>query len=278
LEEATALSYEGDKLVKVDVERAIRIYRDAAALYPWSTSILWKLTHALERTEDWKSTTEVLERAAELKPTYAIFWSKLGYAWIQRADMGERSAYERAIGPLKQCIKNEPGIAECHHLLGRAYEWTGDHRSALDAYMLAVQHEPKRSRFYADLGALYFTLHFQEEAKAVLEEGVRVAIQSAGNTSGHLDIHLMLATIARDQDDRAAFRRALGAAETFVDDRRPLTAFEVGAAYAMAERPNKERAIPLLNRFVMLVCRGARAAQFQEQCEQSSTFLQRFGQ
>ena len=158
--------------------------------------------------------------------------------------------------------------------MGRAYEWTGDDHAALVAYTLAVELDPLQSRFYTSLAELYLIHRLPAQAEAVLREGVRLVPSGDTNVYWVHRMHVLLAWIASGKGDRAAQLSALGNAEKYMGERYPALAFSLGSAYATMSPPAKEPAIRLLMRFYKIGCRGAAAAKFTEECEQTASLLE----
>jgi hypothetical protein len=77
--------------------------------------------------------------------------------------------------------------------------------------------------------------------------------------------------------DKAAQLAAVEKAEKFAGEKHPEFAFNLGSTYATMDPPQKEKAVRLLNQFTKRVCRGAKGKQFQEQCEEASSLLQKLG-
>jgi tetratricopeptide (TPR) repeat protein len=275
--EAINLANEGDQSVKVNVEGAIQKYEQAIQLAPTNHRILWKLAVAYEKKEDWDKLASTLARAVQVAPEFATYWYKRGNALINQAEAGNPDAYEQAKEPLKKCIEKDPNIAECYHLLGEAYLWTDDEQSALDNYSKAIQHDPTVSFFYPPLADLYLTLRQVNEAEQVLKEGTRLVPPSEKNNPKIYSMYVLLATVSQMKRDKAGQLAAMERAEQFAGDGHPEFAFNLGSTYAIMDPPQKEKAVRLLEQFTKKVCRGAAATKFKEQCETSSSLVQKLG-
>jgi tetratricopeptide (TPR) repeat protein len=273
---ATALSNEGDRVVKVDVDSAIRNYTRAAALYPAEHRILWKLALAYERKEDWPRMIATLTRAVELAPQFAHYWFKLGYAWMSLAEHGDRSAFERAKEPLQRCIAADPNVARCHFSLGEAYWWTNDDHSALIEYSKAIQHDPEVGYFYPPLADIYLSLRLDQQAEGVLSEGTRLVENNWKNKVALYTMHAQLSLLRRFKGDQRGMRRALQQAQEYVDDTHPEFLFALGSTYATLVPPDKERALRLLNQFAKIACPGT-GAESKQQCAMVQSFVYKLG-
>jgi tetratricopeptide (TPR) repeat protein len=186
-------------------------------------------------------------------------------------------AFERAKAPLKRCIETDANLAECHHFLGEALEWTGDEQSALIAYSAAIERNPENRFSYVPLAELYMNLGLYQQAKGVLQEGKRLMPVDQRTVHTHYLMHVLSASIARIEGDQNELLQALKQAEAYTGEGHPENNFTLGSAYAVMNPPQKEPAIRLLNQFIKRVCRGSGAARFKEQCEMASTLMQRLG-
>lgn len=276
--EAINLANEGDQSVKVNVEGAIQKYEQAIQLDPTNHRILWKLATAYEKKEDWDKMASTLSRAVQVAPDFAKYWYKRGEALNNQAEAGNPDAYEQSKEPLKKCIEKDPNIAECYFLLAEADLWTNDEQGAVEQYQKAIEHDPTVSFFYSPLAELYLTLRFVNEAEQVLKEGTRLVPPSEKNNPKIYGMYVLLANAAQQKRDKTAQLDALKHAEQFAGDAHPEFAFNLGSSYATMNPPQKEQAVRLLDQFTKKVCRGAQAAKFKEQCETSSSLVQKLGQ
>jgi tetratricopeptide (TPR) repeat protein len=276
--EAINLANEGDQSVKVNVEGAIQKYEQAIQLDPTNHRILWKLASAYEKKEDWDKMASTLSRSVQVAPDFGNYWYKRGVALINQAEAGNPDAYEQAKEPLKKCIEKDPNIAECYFLLGEAMLWTDDEQSAIDFYHKAIEHDPSVSYFYPPLAELYTTLRFTNEAEQVLKEGTKLVQPSEKNNPKLYGMYVLLGNVALSKKDKAGQLAAMQRAEQFAGDSHPEFAFNLGSTYATMNPPEKEKAVRLLEQFTKKVCRGAQATKFKEQCETSSSLVQKLGQ
>ncbi len=276
--EAINLANEGDQSVKVNVEGAIQKYEQAVQLDPTNHRILWKLASAYEKKEDWDKMASTLSRAVQVAPDFANYWYKRGVALNNQADAGNPDAYEQSKEPLKKCIEKDPNIAECYFLLGEAFLWTNDEQAAIENYQKAIEHDPTQSFFYSPLAELYLTLRLTNEAEQVLSQGVRLVPPNEKNNPKIYGMYVLLSNVAQAKKDKAGQLSAMEHAEQFAGEAHPEFAFNLGSTYAVMDPPQKEKAVRLLDQFTKRVCRGAAAAKFKEQCEESSALVQKLGQ
>jgi tetratricopeptide (TPR) repeat protein len=277
--EAVNLANEGDQAVKVNVEGAIQKYEQAVQLDPTNHRILWKLAVAYEKKEDWEKMASTLSRAVQLAPDFANYWYKRGNALIMQAEGGNPDAFGQAMEPLKTCIQKDPNLAECYHLLGEAYEMTGDEQSAVQFYTQAIEHDSTKAFFFGPLADLYLTYKLYNEAEKVASEGLRVVPNNQKNAPGLYNLAVLLGKAAQMKGDKQAHLAAVEKSEQFVgDDSHPDMAFNLGSTYATLDPPQKEKALRLLNQFTKRTCRSGNAAKWKEQCEQTASLIQKLGQ
>jgi hypothetical protein len=91
-------------------------------------------------------------------------------------------------------------------------------------------------------------------------------------------MYVLLANVAQMKRDKAGQLSAMERAEQFAGDAHPEFGFMLGSTYAIMDPPQKEKAVRLLDQFTKKVCRGAAAAKFKEQCEESASLVQKLGQ
>ena len=117
-----------------------------------------------------------------------------------------------------------------------------------------------------------------KEAEQVINEGTKLVQPDEKNLPKIYNMYILLANAALMRGDKAAQLAAVEKAEKYAGESHPEFSFDLGSTYATMDPPQKERAVRLLNTFTKRVCRGAGAKKFQEQCETSSSLLQKLGQ
>jgi tetratricopeptide (TPR) repeat protein len=195
-----------------------------------------------------------------------------------QAEGGNPDAYEQAKEPLKKCIEKDPNFAECYHLLGETYLWTDDEQAALQNYTKAIEHDPTKGYFYPPLAELYLNLKFYKEAEDVLKEGTRMIVANEKSSPKIYSMYVLLSQVAQVKGDKAAQLAAIEKAEQYAGDQHPEFAFDLGSTYAVMDPPQKEKALRLLNQFTKKACRTGQAVKFKEQCETTSSLIQKLGQ
>ncbi|MDE5897744.1 MAG: tetratricopeptide repeat protein [Treponemataceae bacterium] len=141
--------------------------------------------------------------------TYSEMASLLHEAAQNAADAGSKARLgEAAVRYAKEAVKNDPGSAPAHYILGK-YAMDGrDYQSALEHFTAAVNgdtSEPKNSLYYYDLGRVQYTLKKYTEAKHSFTTAAQLG---AGFAQAHYNLAL---TDLRLNDQKAAlaeFRKA----------------------------------------------------------------------
>ncbi|MFC3456237.1 tetratricopeptide repeat protein [Amycolatopsis speibonae] len=108
------------------------------------------------------------DRAIELAPEDAENHLQRGIAlsWLEK--------YEDAVKPLSRAIELDPGNEWAHTWRAMAYQRTGDYPAALADIDIAVAANPGMAFFHSTRGDILRALDRHEEARAALDEGVRV--------------------------------------------------------------------------------------------------------
>jgi tetratricopeptide (TPR) repeat protein len=277
--EAIELSNQGDQAVKVNVDGAIQKYEQAIQLDPTNHVIMYKLSKAHEKREDWDKLASTLARATQVAPEFANYYFKRGYALVKKAELdgNNKDAYEEAKEPLNACIQKDPHLAECYNLLGQAHLWTGDAQSAIDNFTKAIEHNPSVPFFYADLALTYLEFKLYKEADQVLKEGTRLIAPTDKNKDNLYTMYSMLAGAAQGLGDKAGQVVALEKAEELAGETHPEITYNLGSTYAVADPPQKEKALAKLNAFQKRACRSANATKFKDQCESAQALIQKLG-
>jgi tetratricopeptide (TPR) repeat protein len=172
---------------------------------------------------------------------------------------------------LRRCVELDANLAECHFLLGEAYEWTDEPRRALSSYYAAIEHDPRQGVFYPSLAALYLTFKLEAQAETTLSEGLRLVPAVENARESIYEIHVLLSQVAQAKGDPVAMLAAMEAAYDVGGEAHPEMAFNLGSTYAIQEPPQREKAVRLLHSFRKRACRNQ---QFREQCETAVTLLQ----
>lgn len=279
--EAIKATNHGDNLVKVNVDEAIRLYKQAAQLDPSNHLILWKLSKAQEKKEDWEGMAGTLSQAIGKAPEFASYSEKRGDALIHAAvdDKHNTDLYEQAIAPLKKCIETDPNRSDCYFLLGVAYNWTDQPQLALEFFTQAIEHDPTRAFYYVEPAELYLALRKPAEAMQLLEVGVKLVPKTEDNRENIFALNVALAKTYLASGQREKMLPLLEEARNLdaKEKKHPEVNFYLGSFYANQEPPNATKAIQFLEKFKKSGCKGQRAVTFKAQCVQADTQLQELG-
>ncbi len=269
---------DGDRSVKINVDRSIELYRESLAIDPQNHLVLWKLSWAHEKKEEWSAMEAAMVRAIEIAPSEAKYRQKLGYALIMQGQEGDRAAFERAMAPLHECVELDGTLAECHYLLGEACRALGDEPGAIESYQRAIERDPKRLDFYLPLAELYLTSQKPEQAEAILKQGTGAASPDLRSRHHFYAAHVLSALAVQARRDESALTVALDNVRLY-ETQAPLDyVFRLGSALAN-QKPtrHKSRAIELLGTFTDRACRRTGAAASDERCGAAAGLLKKFG-
>lgn len=278
---AVALSNEADATVKVNVEGAIAKYLEALQVEPDNVDVLWKLSAAYDKKEDWAGIAKALTRATALAPNVSWYHQWLGNALVRLAQDNDWQGVEAARKPLETCLKVEPKRAPCAYLLAQVEERAEHAQAAADRYLEAITSEPLKPRYYLGLALWLRVFKQSQPAEMVLTEGLRKVEPYPRHRADLAQMAVMAADLSAQRHDTQAQLAWLEKAESFIDEETsPALAFALGSLYldlpdSGAGPSSKERAQRLLNMFSKRVCRGAAANKYRVQCEQTQSLLQR---
>jgi len=271
---AASIANEADALRTTDIDAAIAKYEAAIAIAPNAHRIVYKLALAYVRKEDWTAAARAAERATKLAPTFANYAATRGIALARAATKGH-DTWEAARDALVASLALDDGDADVHLELGEALLHLDDEKGALVHFDRATRLAPDRSAGYVALADLYLRLGFTSHAERVLGEGVRLAPDD-----GKFALLMLLGQVGDRKHDGAAAlaryeeaKRACGACS----EGKAVVYFALGSAYATAVPTRKAEALANLATFSKLVCKGAAASRFAEECTQAYDLVTRLG-
>lgn len=275
--EAVNLANDGDKAKATNLEEAISKYEQATALDPSNHRILWKLALAYHKKEDWSKDATACAAAEKLAPTFATYYFEHGYALEQQAVKGPTS-WSEAEGPLKEAIAKDPNLAQAYEELAEVYLHMDREQDALQNYTKAIETKPDELQYYPPLADLLLRLGYQDQAEQVVREG----LSNGKEGDKHLfaihellgSIYEMKGNVAGEITEYEAGKKACGQCN---EPGQQIAFFNLGAAYAHANPPRKNEAIQQLQSFSKIVCRGAAAQRYADQCSQAQEIVKRLG-
>jgi tetratricopeptide (TPR) repeat protein len=275
--DSAELVNEGDSVKGANLDEAISKYDQAATLDPTNRIALWKLALAYHKKEDWAKDAVTCSKAESVAPTFANFHLEHGYALEQQAVKGPTS-WAEAKEPLQQAIAKDPNLAQAYEELAEVSLHLDDEQGALQNYTKAIEIKPDELQFYPPLADLYLRLGYQDRAEQVLRE----ALAFAKEGDKHLfAVHSFIGSIDEAKQNMAgavteyeAAKKVCGACN---EAGQQIAFFNLGVAYAEVQPPRKNEAIQQLQSFSKIVCRGAAAARYADQCSQAQEFVKRLG-
>jgi tetratricopeptide (TPR) repeat protein len=281
--EAVNLANEGDKSRATDVEGAISKYEQATNLDPTNYRILWKLATAYVKTEHWDKVASTCAKAEKIAPTHANFFYLHGVALARQAEKGPTS-WADAKTPLEEAIKIDPNVGDAnnagagHFELAEVLLRLDDEAGALREYTAAIMSKPDELTFYGPLADLYIRLGFINEAEQALKEAVSFA---KDGDHALFAIHSLLGEVydmRRDQTNATSeYEKAKKACGQCNQAGQQIAFFNLGAAYASMNPPRKSEAIAQLQSFQKMICKGAAAARYADQCAQAQQLATKLG-
>jgi tetratricopeptide (TPR) repeat protein len=275
--EAVNLANEGDKEKATNLDGAISKYEQAANLDPMNHRILYKLGLAYQKKEQWDKVASTMARAEKVAPKHANYYFLHGLANARMAAKGPTS-WSECKQPLEEAIKLDPNIADAHFELAEAMLHLDDEKAALDGYTRAIMTKPDEMSFYGPLADLYIRLNFINEAETTLKEGLSFGKEG---DKALFAIHSLLGDIYDRKRDTgkavAEYEAAKKACGPCNEAGQQIAFFNLGAAYASLSPPRKSEAMAQLQSFQKMICKGAAAARYADQCTQAQQLATKLG-
>lgn len=275
--EAVNLANEGDKSKSVNVDEAISKYEQAINLDPTNHRILWKLALAYSKKEAWDKVASTCKKAEAVAPTFANYYFQRGMAQARMAVKGP-ATWAEAKEPLEQAISKDPNLADAHFELGEVLLHLDDEQGALRSYSKAIETKPDVLSFYIPLADLYIRLGYLDQAEQVVKEGLSFGKEG---DKGLFGLHSLAGQVKEMKGDIAgsvteyeAAKKACGQCNSGGEQ---IAFFNLGAAYATVKPARKSEAIQQLQSFNKIVCKGAAAARYADQCSQSQQLATKLG-
>ncbi len=272
------LANEGDQDKKANnVDGAISKYEQACNLDPTNHKILGKLANAYQKKEQWDKVASTDARAEKVAPKHATYYAQHGHALVKQAEKGP-TGWADAKQPLEEAIKLDPNLSDAHFDLGEVKFHLDDEAGALESYTKAIMVKPDELSFYGYLADLYKNLNYIDLAETVLTQGLGFAKEG---DKALFNIHSLLGDI---YDRKRDLNKALTEYEAAKKSCGPcneagqqIAFFNLGAAYASVNPPRKSEAISNLQNFQKMICKGAAAARYADQCTQAQQLATKLG-
>jgi Tfp pilus assembly protein PilF len=281
--EAVNLANEADKARATDMDGAVSKYEQATNLDPTNYRILWKLATAYVKKEQWDKVASTCAKAEKIAPKHANFFYLHGLALARQAVKGPTS-WADAKGPLEEAIKLDPNVGDgdnsgaAHFELAEVLLHLDDEAGALREYTAAIQSKPDMLIFYGPLADLYIRLNFINEAEQSLKEALSFAKEG---DKALFNIHSLLGEVydfRKDQNNATSeYEKAKKACGQCNEAGQQIAFFNLGAAYASMSPPRKSEAMAQLQSFQKMICKGAAAARYADQCAQAQQLATKLG-
>ena len=289
--EAVNLANDGDKARGSNLDEAISKYEQATQLDPTNHRILWKLALAYHKKEAWSDDALTCAKAQKVAPTFANYFWEQGFAIKQQAGSpkGGGASWADAKAPLEAAIKLDPGLSDAYEDLGDVLYHLDDEQTALQNYTKAIEVKPDQLSYYVALAQLYYDLGRLDQAEAVAREGLNFQSEGMnatpeGKLKAHgalFNLHSFLAGVAEMKGnvptEITVFEAAKAACGTCTEPGQQIAYFNLGFAYSQATPPRKNEGIQQLQNFSKIICRGAGAARYADQCSQAQDIVKRLG-
>ncbi|OJY29098.1 MAG: hypothetical protein BGO98_42655 [Myxococcales bacterium 68-20] len=275
--EAVNLANEGDRDKAANIDGAISKYEQATNLDPTNHKILGKLANAYQKKEQWDKVATTCAKAEKLAPKHANYFFQHGLALARQAVKGPTS-WADAKGPLEEAIKLDPNIADAHFELAEVHLHLDDEAAAIESYTKAITTKPDVLTFYGPLAELYVRLNYIDQAEQVLTQSLPFAKEG---DKALFVVHSLLGDIAdRKRDTSKAvteYEAAKKACGQCNEAGQQIAFFNLGAAYASLNPPKKSEAMAQLQSFQKMICKGAAAQRYADQCTQAQQMATKLG-
>lgn len=275
--EAVNLANEADKEKSTDLDGAISKYEQATNLDPTNHRILWKLALAYTKKEQWDKVATTCSKAEKLAPKHANYFFQHGLA-LSRAAVKGPTTWSDAKGPLEQAISLDDNLADAHFELAEVLLRLDDEAGAIKEYTLAIDKKPDEMAFYGPLADLYIRLNHVTEAEQVLTQALSFAKEG---DKFLFQVHSLLGELADMKHDNTkavteyeAAKKACGQCN---EGGQQIAFFNLGAAYASLSPPRKSEAMAQLQSFQKMICKGAAAQRYADQCTQAQQLATKLG-
>jgi tetratricopeptide (TPR) repeat protein len=199
-----------------------------------------------------------------------------GYS-LERTAQRDRRGWQDARDALEKCIAIDENFSECHYRLGSVYMYMDEERKALESYTKSIRMDPTKIERYPLLADLYLNLDFVDEAEMVLKAAKKFA--KPGDRSLFW-VHVLQSEVHNLRGAEAERITELETANLVANGEGPEAVqilFMLGATYAVANPPRREKAITNLQGFVQRACKVSKASLYPVECSQAQTLISRMG-
>ena len=170
-------------------------------------------------------------------------------------------------------ISKDPNLADAYEELAEVQLHQDDEQAALQSYSKAIDLKPDELGFYGPLADLYLRLGYVDQAEQVVKEGLSF---SKGGEKHLFTLHTINGGILEGKNNiQGAIVEYEAAKKSCGNCQEPgqqIAYFNLGAAYASATPPRKNEAMQQLQSFQKMICKGAAAARYSDQCAQAQQY------
>ena len=273
--QAIDLANEADRERATDLERAITHYEQASQLDPRNHRILHKLALAQTKKEEWTKVVDAEDRALHIAPTFATYAYLRGVALAHLAVRGQ-ATWPEVKDAFERTLALDARQADAHYDLAEALLHLGDEKGALVHYTKAIQLRPTEYASWTALADLYIRLGLTKEAIKTLDEALTYI--DGPKRFGLATLYGMVLDENGDSAGAAVrFEDAKKACGTCTEPGQQIAFFNLGMAYGTMRPPRKAEAVTQLATFLKLVCKGAAAQRYADQCTQSQMMASKLG-
>jgi tetratricopeptide (TPR) repeat protein len=277
--EAVNLAIEADKVKGSNIDEAISKYEQATNMDPNNHRIWWKLALAYHKKEQWDKVANACSRAEKIAPTFANYFMEHGVALARQAQKGPTS-WADCKEPLNQALKLDANLADAHFELAEAMLHLDDEAGALQAYSKAVEVRPDEHAFYGPYADQLLRLGFIDQAEQILKESLNYPPKD-GEQKRLFVVHSLLGAVAELRGNLTgavtSYEAAKKSCGQCAEPGQPIAYFNLGVAYANLNPPEKSKAVQNLQAFQKVICKGAAAQRYADQCATAQAVATKMG-
>lgn len=278
--EAINLSNEADKAKASNIDEAISKYEQATNLDPTNHRIWWKLAQAYVKKEQWDKVASACVHAQKQAPTYANYYLYQGIALARQAVKGPTN-WSEAKAPLQEAIQKDPNLSDAYFELAEVLLRLDDEQGALQNYTKAIEVKSDELSYYGPLADMYLRLGFLDQAEQVAKEGISQKANQKDAAKYVFTLQTLLGGVREMKGDNSgavgAYEKAKEACGQCNEGGQQIAYFNLGVAYANSSPPKKGEAMNNLQKFQNVICKGAGAQRYQDQCSTAQQFVSRLG-
>ena len=176
-----------------------------------------------------------------------------------------------------ECGEVKSSSAQEHFARAESSLESGDEQTALAEYTKAIQADPTNATYYGTLAELYKALNYRDEAIRTLTAGEKLVPDEAQR----FPLYSLHGDILDGRGDAngavAMYEKAKLSCGPCNEAGRRIAFFNLGAAYATVKPARKSEAMANLQTFYKLICKGAMAGRYADQCEQTQVLARQLG-